>query len=382
MKIILAIIFLSISLFADKMVIKKGWNLVSLDSKSIALDENMNPNIDIVWTYKNNKWSLFTLKDVNTSGFKIIDSIKPNQGYWIKTNNDFEISYDSTEEDFDLQNKNLNIGWNLISTFQDINDLSIFKDTKIIWIYKNNKWSAYSPIPKVQNLIKSKSSINTITSIPKYSGFWLNTDYLNTKLGYGYITKNEGGIIKTNFILFPEGEIIVQIPPQAINTNKITKVSIVKTNNNELDALPNIKIVSDVNFTKDINITYRLSKFIKNKYNITSDIFNNKNTQPPLSDLPLFKTNTEELNEDDISFKIKGGVNIVNIVVNFIKNGIKSVAKDLTKEAIIKAVGYGADSYYNHLENNKFIVKDNDIKTFFKKYHFAKCTQIEKDINF
>ena len=86
-------------------------------------------------------------------------------------NNGETVSSAITQIDID----NLSSGWNLVGTILPITDLSIFANSKIIWIYNNDtsSWSAYSPITQTMGVINSASKISAITTIPANSGVWV-----------------------------------------------------------------------------------------------------------------------------------------------------------------------------------------------------------------
>jgi len=68
----------------------------------------------------------------------------------------------------------LQSGWNLIGTITPIDNLSIFNNAKIIWVYDSNSksWSAYSSNTETMKAINN-TGINAITSIPANSGIWV-----------------------------------------------------------------------------------------------------------------------------------------------------------------------------------------------------------------
>lgn len=61
--------------------------------------------------------------------------------------------------------------WSLVGTGKEINDMSIFDNAYIVWIFNNGEWNVYSPI----ELLKEKIDDNftTITKIPANSGIWI-----------------------------------------------------------------------------------------------------------------------------------------------------------------------------------------------------------------
>ena len=68
----------------------------------------------------------------------------------------------------------LNQNWNLISA--DINLTALPNNIRILWQYDDGKWSAYSPIGSIQNIINQLPSIDTISSISVDKGTWVLSD--------------------------------------------------------------------------------------------------------------------------------------------------------------------------------------------------------------
>jgi hypothetical protein len=62
-------------------------------------------------------------------------------------------------------------GWSLLGSSNDINDTSIFDNSKVIWRWINNGWEAYSPDTNIQNTLDGKYP--KIETLPANSGFWL-----------------------------------------------------------------------------------------------------------------------------------------------------------------------------------------------------------------
>ena len=66
-------------------------------------------------------------------------------------------------------------GWTLTSSAFDINDLSLFDNVAIIWIFNSStqKWGAYSSNAEVMSSVEASNAIEIITSIPAGSGIWI-----------------------------------------------------------------------------------------------------------------------------------------------------------------------------------------------------------------
>lgn len=73
--------------------------------------------------------------------------------------------------DFDA----LSSGWNLLGAIEDINDMSIFDNIQIVWLYQNNNWYVYSSKESIKQIIENSSYKDfVITQIKKSQGFWIN----------------------------------------------------------------------------------------------------------------------------------------------------------------------------------------------------------------
>jgi len=60
----------------------------------------------------------------------------------------------------------------LIGCSEGIKKLSIFKSVRVVWIYLNGRWQAYSPYLKIREILK-KYNIPIFSEIPPYTGFWI-----------------------------------------------------------------------------------------------------------------------------------------------------------------------------------------------------------------
>lgn len=150
--------------------LQQGWNLVSAN-----LDLNNLPNsIEAIWKYSNSQWKLYTeLSDIteetlNSLNISQIESISNDEGIWIKTSYDDNVTI--------LNNNSVSItqfnnGWTLAGTGVDLDttELSCNNDDTIsvIWKYKNEQWLLATDIANNLNL----ESFNTIN---KNEGFWIH----------------------------------------------------------------------------------------------------------------------------------------------------------------------------------------------------------------
>lgn len=82
----------------DSLNLKKGWQLVSLPyNKVISVNELNNSAIDIIWKYLNGDWIGFSpvnyIQELIDQYFSKLISISPNEGFWVKANSDFNLSF-------------------------------------------------------------------------------------------------------------------------------------------------------------------------------------------------------------------------------------------------------------------------------------------------
>lgn len=96
----------------------------------------------------------------------------------------WEKIYDVSSNTSDFNsNINVNTNWQLFGALKDIDDMSIFNNSCVlyIWKYENNTWKIYVPnaTQSVKNILNTLN-ISTIKSIKKGTGFWIigNTNCL------------------------------------------------------------------------------------------------------------------------------------------------------------------------------------------------------------
>lgn len=92
--------FISSNSFDNYLSLKKGWQLVSLPfDKKIEMNDLNISSIDIVWKFSNNNWKAFSPKtdteNLIKKSFQEIDFILPTEGFWIKSNSDFNLTFSS-----------------------------------------------------------------------------------------------------------------------------------------------------------------------------------------------------------------------------------------------------------------------------------------------
>ena len=141
--------------------LKQTWNLVSSD---ITL-EQLNTNTPIVWQYIDNNWKVYA-PTFDTGSYQTISSISTDQGTWILSNIDQNISVGVNDTNLTYT---YDSGWSLNGTNKDINTTNIScgnANLTSVWKYTNNSWKLYTP----SDLYTSYEEFDLIN---KNDGFWV-----------------------------------------------------------------------------------------------------------------------------------------------------------------------------------------------------------------
>jgi beta-glucanase (GH16 family) len=80
-----------------------------------------------------------------------------------------------TNQTNELQTKIEGLEFNknfLLGASEKIDNFSIFKSARVVWIFSDEKWKAYSPYRKIRETLEA-NGIEVIEEIPAYSGFWI-----------------------------------------------------------------------------------------------------------------------------------------------------------------------------------------------------------------
>ncbi len=176
MKITVLLILIFNLIYANATLeIKKGWQLVGVDSSLNIKEKFNNENIDIVWAFDalTQSWAGYS-PDENLSNkidenYASIDKIEPYQALWVFSKNDWVLSYEQ-ENSLDTPKNNkirLESGWNLISMPQDIIVSDDFFADALVWSYsKDQEWSV------------NDDSLNfpSIDAIKLNDGLWVKSD--------------------------------------------------------------------------------------------------------------------------------------------------------------------------------------------------------------
>jgi predicted outer membrane repeat protein len=130
------------------------YNLTFKENVTVAYEEGKNKVI------KNPKsFNLMNMSDLQYEMKKLTKKIKQNPSkYGIKITKEVLESLDK--------------GWSLLGTLAEINDISIFKDFKIIWIFADGEFKGYSPYPEIRRKIRN-AHFPIFNKVPKNAGLWL-----------------------------------------------------------------------------------------------------------------------------------------------------------------------------------------------------------------
>jgi hypothetical protein len=134
--------------------LKLGWNLVSLPTNIVLLEEELTTKFGsdtIIWTYNNdavNKWSVHLNNTTLPTSVNPIDKITYPQGFWVKSTTAKTVSFDTTANfPYKLTDTqkliNASRGWHLLGTgtTQTISDINSAKSNiSLMWKYVNGAW--------------------------------------------------------------------------------------------------------------------------------------------------------------------------------------------------------------------------------------------------
>jgi hypothetical protein len=130
----------------------------------------------IIWYWDDGEWRAFskdptTLEAINRLGL-YGDSLKDNQGFWVKAKQDFKVLPYTQEASF-LPNKK---GWHLLSLGSGIVQSDYMPpNIGIVYMYRNNNWE-YIKQDANKNILKSKDYLTNYGN----EGFWIyNIDDTN-----------------------------------------------------------------------------------------------------------------------------------------------------------------------------------------------------------
>jgi hypothetical protein len=167
--------------------ISKGWNLVSIPVKK-TVSTNELGDFEILWKYLPNegKWAVWSPKDtimdiitkyVDSDKYELADKIKWGEGFWILSDKNYSLKFEGNRYGVDLL-QIVSGKWNLLGTGKPV-FVEEIHGTKFLWVYRNNKWYAWSPNKNVLKIIKSyanKGYIGVLSQIKKGEGFWIKAN--------------------------------------------------------------------------------------------------------------------------------------------------------------------------------------------------------------
>jgi hypothetical protein len=145
------------------LVLKKGWNLVSIPVDTSITNLSMFGSYKYMYIYKNNKWL-----DQDH-----ITSLEKGIGVWIYQSNE-STTVDFVGDDYTNNLSTLSSGWHLIGAGKDIYNLSSVLDDNIYisWKYSNNNWSLFSYDDEIIQSAK-KMNFGVFENIKAGEGFWV-----------------------------------------------------------------------------------------------------------------------------------------------------------------------------------------------------------------
>lgn len=186
---VLARVFIGIGLLVVALVGRdlsyvNGWQMKGFGGydQGINVSSLMFSNIHIkyLWAYQDGVWRVSYIQSVNEQGpYPPILGIKNNEGFWIRTDNDGNISM------FDVNFKtvlpitmHVKSGWHMYAYESDIAPISFNNPhIKMVWSYDRtlDKWMAYSQDQNTKILLDTLH-VESMSKIKQNEGFWVYSD--------------------------------------------------------------------------------------------------------------------------------------------------------------------------------------------------------------
>lgn len=273
-RIILVLSFIMVNLFGMNYEINKGWNLLGSNEN---LEVN-NSNFLISWKFKDGKWYFYTKNDnlnkiAKKYGYGIFDKINAEEGFWVYSNKDMNISIKGQKEK--CQNIDINNSWQLVSFCENIDTkfLDKFKNI-LVWKYKNNEWYGYSTDNNIKNKIKEK--YNLLSNININEGVWikgnkanLNTNFYNVY--YFYLDNNNSIMPLSNVNVYDKNNNLIA---KTDNKGRITLNSTNKILHLNYNKFANTPLVLDSKIANYVKLVTKKEKLVKTKISKLFDIGN------------------------------------------------------------------------------------------------------------
>ena len=158
--------------------LKAGWNLVSLPTVLSMNKSDLEDKFGFVislWKYTDNKWLAYSPDDIintkieqNTNITKL-ETLNSGDGFWVNSISDINISFES-KQSYTYELDDLNTGWNLIGSANEVDDLSIFDKYGLVWGYSNDQWNVYTDVGYLKMLLQD---YNLVEKYPKNNAVWV-----------------------------------------------------------------------------------------------------------------------------------------------------------------------------------------------------------------
>jgi len=148
-----------------------GWNLVALPlNSSISIDGLNNQDLEVVRSFQNNQWNVWTKNSTSTSE-QPLATLEDGYGYWIKTTDNTTIIAlgEGVADGISIQDNK----WNILGSVSIENFNTYFvnnPNVKVIWKYSNSQWYAISNDSDITNDLNTQN-IPLLDSIDINEGF-------------------------------------------------------------------------------------------------------------------------------------------------------------------------------------------------------------------
>ena len=168
MQIVISLLLIVMTnfLFALDVNIKKGWQLLGVQSKITDMSIFNKAGIIGVFSYKGGSFISYP----QDTSFDPINELLGGEGYWLNASENLTLSFDDSTalEVGAIYGVNVIDGWRLLGALQNLCVNHVFNNSSIksVWAYDvNSKWKQYTP-----------ENIDKLTQITKGRGYWVNSN--------------------------------------------------------------------------------------------------------------------------------------------------------------------------------------------------------------
>ena len=138
-----------------------GWNMVALSESDLNVTDL--PSLDIIWGYKDGRWS--------NSIYGELNHLNSSDGYWVKANAESSLYYTYFDKSI-YELSTINNEWNFLATTKPLSLESLDVDEILIWQFRENQWYAYSNNEELKERLR-ELDYPILEVIPSFSAYWI-----------------------------------------------------------------------------------------------------------------------------------------------------------------------------------------------------------------